>query len=178
MISFKKLLPIENFTLVSAKPTEEILNRLSDNVMGYKKYRYRGFTSTYPKPYSGHINGSSFEITRNLDYRNSFVPIIKGHTYRQQGETFIVIRMRMHPITNVFGILWLGIVGVVCLGMILLAVLKIQQVLQDGFSPLVLIPFGLFIFGYSLFYFGFKHESEQSKEFLINLFEAQLRSNI
>ncbi|HSC38181.1 MAG TPA: hypothetical protein VLD19_09930, partial [Chitinophagaceae bacterium] len=42
-----------------------------------------------------------------------------------------------------------------------------------GFSPVVFIPFIMFLFGWALSYFGFKYESKKAREFLATLFEGE-----
>ena len=76
--------------------------------------------------------------------------------------------------TKLFVGFWLGIVGLVCLIILLVGILSINNILKHGFSPFALIPFGMFIFGFSLVYYGFKYESKISKTFLIDLLKGQI----
>ena len=80
--------------------------------------------------------------------------------------------MRPHIFTLVFMSFWLGIVGLVCLAFLAFGIAQFRQVLKRGFSPMNLIPFGMFIFGFGLITVSFKTESRNSKEFLATLFEA------
>jgi tellurite resistance protein TehA-like permease len=68
---------------------------------------------------------------------------------------------------------WLGIVGLICIGLILAGLFQFGKILQNGLSPKMFIPFGMFAFGYLLIYLAFKTESKKSKEFLATLLEAQ-----
>jgi len=81
----------------------------------------------------------------------------------------------MRPVTPVliFMSIWLGIVVLVCLGTLLIGLLNIAEILRTGFSPMLLIPFGMFIFGSLLTNLAFQTESKQSKEFLATLLHGQ-----
>jgi hypothetical protein len=72
-----------------------------------------------------------------------------------------------------FMIFWLSIVGLVCAGILVLKFLNFGKVIQDGFSPAFLIPFGIFLYRYLLAIFGFKPERYKSREFLSQLLEEQ-----
>ncbi|MCT7958581.1 hypothetical protein [Laspinema palackyanum] len=118
------------------------------------------------KPYQGQIGEHSFKISRIISYRNSFLPQIEGRIQPHGRGSQIEIKMKLHPAVMIFMCVWLGIVGQGVL--MFLAVL-----FQEEFDPLFLIPVGMLIFGLALPWVGFLPEAKGSKQFLIELFQAE-----
>ena len=172
-MNFKKYLPFENYVIISKLSVEEVTRRLTDNIEPKKYLRLSVFNKGSNKPYEGQILGDTFTINRIINYRNSFLPVITGHISTFLGKTQINVKMKPVTFVLIFISLWLGIVGLICFGIILVGLIQFKQVLQNGFSPMILIPFGFFLFGFLLINLAFKAESKKSKEFLDRLFEAQ-----
>lgn len=141
----------------------EYLFRIS-RLLNYRSPRpLRRLGNISEKPYQGEIGENSFRISPILRSRNSFVPIITGRIQGDDGGSQIDIQMKMHPFVLFFMLVWLGMVGVVCLG-ILAEMVSLQR-----FEPGFFIPFGMFAFGCLLPFIGFKPEANRSKQFLIDL---------
>jgi len=172
-MNLKKFLPVENYVMTSKLPVEEIKRRLADNIEPKTNVGSAGFNKSLNKTYEGQILRDSFTISRIINYRNSFLPVITGHISTFLNETQINVKMRPVTFILIFISLWLGIVGIVCLGIILVGIIQFKHVLQNGFSPMILIPFGMFLFGWMLTTLAFKAESRKSREFLERLFETQ-----
>lgn len=172
-MNFKKYFPFENYVLTTRLSVEEVIRCLAENIEPKKNFRFSLFSKGSNKPYEGQILGNTFTISRIINYRNSFLPIITGHISTYSGETQINVKMRLDTFVLIFISLWLGIVGFACLGIILRGVFQIQQILQDDFSPMTLIPFAMFLFGCLLATLPFKVESKKSKEFLEHLLDGQ-----
>jgi hypothetical protein len=168
----KNILPFENYVLTTKLSSEEVLKRVADNIQQKKSFNSSTFNRNYTKPYTGQIIGMTFTMNRNINYRNSFLPVIAGQITTYPGQTQINIKMRPAIFVLIFISFWLGIVGLVCLGTLLIGLLQFRQILQNGFSPMILIPFGMFAFGCLLTHFAFKGESKNSKEFLATLLES------
>jgi hypothetical protein len=83
--------------------------------------------------------------------------------------------MRLFIFVLAFITFWLGTVGLVCIGIIIAGLFKFKQILQTGFSPMILIPFGMFAFVYLMTILTFKYESKISTQFLLNLLESNRR---
>ncbi len=171
-MNLKKYLPIENYTLITKLSVEEIMQRLTQNVEPRKNVRMHGFGRKSLKPYEGEITTNSFKISRIIDSRNSFLPMITGNISSFLGKTEIKIKMQPATFVLIFISLWLGIVGIVCLGMAAVALAQISKIFTKDFSPMTFIPFAMFIFGCLLTHFAFKSESKKSKQFLERIFEA------
>lgn len=172
-MNIKKYLPFENYVLISELSAEELTKRLAANIEPKRNVRFPGSNKNSNKPYEGQISGDSFTITRVIDYRNSFLPVITGHISATPRKTQINVKMQPTTFVLAFISLWLGIVGLVCLGTIVAGVIQFKHHLRDGFSPAVLVPFGMFLLGYLLTILSFKAESKNAKYFLERLFEGQ-----
>ena len=168
----KNVLPFENYVLTTKLSVDEVLKRIADNIQQKPGFSFPTFSRNYTKPYTGEISGTTFTMSRNINYRNSFLPVITGQISTYLGQTQINIKMRPIIFVLIFISFWLGIVGLVCIGMLLAGLFQIKQILQNGFSPMILIPFVMFAFGCLLTHFAFKEESKNSKEFLARLLES------
>jgi hypothetical protein len=168
----KKILPFENYVLTTKLSVDEVLNRLSNNIENKQGFSFSNLSRTYTKAYTGKIIGTTFTMTRNINYRNSFLPEITGQITTYLGQTQVNIKMRPVISVLVFISLWLGIIGLVCIGILLAGIFQFKQVIQNGFSPMLFIPFGMFAFSRWLTHFAFKGESKYSKEFLARLLES------
>lgn len=151
---------------------DEVLRRLAENIQVKQGFSFTSFSRSYSKPYTGQIVGATFTMRRNTNYKNSFLPVITGQISTCFGQTQVNIRMRPVTYVLIFISFWLGIVGLVCLGLLFIGFLQFRQIIQNGFSPLLFIPFVMFAFGCSLTNFAFKREIENSKMFLASLLES------
>lgn len=158
------IFPFERFTITTALPPDIVREKLISVVEPPSRNIRWGMTKP-DKPYQGKISESYFEISRIINYRNSFIPVIKGRIYPDGTGSKIHIEMTMHPFVMVFMGIWLGIVGQGALGMLIAAFSSAT------FEPAYLIPLGMFVFGILLCAIGFRPEANGSKKFLIDLLE-------
>jgi hypothetical protein len=168
----RNVLPFENYVVTTSLSVDEVVNRIAHNIEPRKKFNFSSFSRNYSKPYTGEINSTTFTMTRNINYRNSFLPIIKGQIIPFPGRTQISMKMRPTIFALIFISFWLGIVTLFCIGLLLVGLLRFRQILQTGFSPMFLIPFAMFVFGSLLIHFSFKRESKISKDFLARLLQS------
>jgi hypothetical protein len=95
-MNLTKHLPFENDVLTTKIPTLEVLRRIADNVEPRQGFTLSSFNNRkYTKPYIGSIHGLSFTMSRNINYRNSFLPIITGHIETFPGKTQVRIKMQL-----------------------------------------------------------------------------------
>jgi hypothetical protein len=172
-MSVKNYLPYEHYTLITKLSPDVARKRLAENIEPPKIAITQIFKSTYTKPYKGHFSNNSFEMSRVITGRNSFLPIIRGWVSPQMTGAQIFITMRPVIAVIIFMFFWLGVVGLVCLGGIIIFIAHFKQILHNGFSPAAVIPYGMFAFGYLLCTLSFKYESKKSKAFLANLLEGE-----
>ncbi|MFV0535899.1 MAG: hypothetical protein ACK5M3_00840 [Dysgonomonas sp.] len=150
----KNILPIENITYKSSLSHNEVYNRLVSIIRT-------------DKTYIGGWTNNTFKIKRNINYRNSFLPQIKGEICREKNETLIIVKMTLPPAILVFVLFWLIFASFAC-------VLSINTMIMDGFEVFYLVPFGMLLFGYILVFTAFKYESLRSKMDLLKIFEADV----
>jgi hypothetical protein len=172
-MNLTKYLPFENCVLTTNISTFEILKRIADNIEPKQGFNLIPFdTRKYTKPYTGYIHGLTFTMNRNINYGNSFSPMITGKLETFSGKTEIKLKMRLVGFVAVLISLWLGAAGLVCLGIIIVGLSRLKQISQTGFSPMVLIPFVMFVFGVFLVLLPFKYESKKSILFLSSLLDC------
>jgi hypothetical protein len=163
-----KFLPYERLKIKTLLSNQEVLKRL-DNAVEPK--RYFRFFGAKDKPYEGKVEGTHFEVSRIIGYRNSFLPMIKGDVQTEMSSCSIYISMQPHVLVIAFMIFWLGGVGLFFLAILGSFILSLAQ--TGAADPsLLLFPGGMFAFGYALFLGGFKFESIKSKNYFQELFEA------
>ena len=164
-----KYLPFENITYKTKLDSDEILKRLDEIIEPKKIFRMTGiFKSSNHKPYQGNVNGNSFDITRIINYNNSFLPRITGNVERDLGNTKINVKMRLHPFVLVFMFIWCGGIG---FGFLTLLNSNIEN---EKFEPGILLPLVMLLLGYGMTTGGFKYESSKTKKYLGELFEAKI----
>jgi hypothetical protein len=171
-----KYLPVENYTLSTKLSVDEVCNCIAANVAPKRRHSLVFYDKKVTQFYEGQLKEDTFTISRVINYRNSFLPLIFGTVSSFAGQTQVKIKMRPVVSVLIFMSVWLGIIGVVCLCIIFVALMhitEIDRVFKQGFSPIILIPFGMFIFGSLLSYFAFKKESKMAKEFLQKLLMAE-----
>ncbi len=161
-------LPFERLTIKSYLGPEEVRQKLS-LIVGPRQIHRDGATSR--KPYQGELNENSFEISPVIDYRNSFLPVVKGEIRPEIDGTSIHITIRMNAIVEIFMVLLLGFDASM---FFLLLCGWLFSVGTFYVSPYVaiLIPIGLFIVQYVFSTSLFKLESVKSRSFLEDLFKS------
>ena len=112
----------------------------------------------------------TFDILRDINYRNSFLPFIKGRIDSDGGGSRITARMAMHKAVVIFTTFWLAFVTLAC-GGVVYSVIKQAQAPQP--EAALLIPFGMLLFGLSLPYLAFTPEANKAEKFLLETLEAQ-----
>lgn len=171
-MNIKSWLPFDRYTLVSRLSVAEVMSRLEANVTARKLnavlfvQRYGTKKDSSDKPYKGVIKEQTFEIERIINYRNSFVPVIKGEVSHFLGQTEIKVKSSPHVAVLVFCAFWMSVVLLACL-----AVTAVM--LRGGFEFPMLIPFGMLVFGCLLFTIPYKLEANKSKKFLATLLEGE-----
>ena len=164
-----KFLPFENITYRTKLTSQEALEQLKEVVEPRKTIRWKGiFADKDHKPYEGSIVGNSFTITRIINYRNSFLPTIKGNIESDFRGTKVVVQMRLNNFVIAFLIFMF-----IALGAGLWALLSVKET-TDTFDPISLIPLGMILFFYAMVTGGFKYESIKSKKYFAQLFEAKI----
>lgn len=166
------LIPYEKLKIKTSLSVSDTLKKLDDAIE--PKRSFRKLWDSRHKPYEGKIEGTHFNATRIIHYRNSFLPVIKGEIQSEISGSTINITMHPHVFVIVFMSLWLGFVGFFFIAILGSFISSISQESAVGVSTpaMILIPAGMFIFGYVLLLGSFKFESVKSKTYFRELFQA------
>ena len=145
------------------------MKRLSYIVEPEKMFRFSMFGRASTKPYEGQIRGRSFHITRIINYRSSFLPLVDGVVERGiASATFIKVKMQLHVLTAIFLVVWCGAAGV-CL-----IAFTIQAISEGKFNEAILASLGMLLFAYALTMGAFKYEANRTKKDLLDVFQAEI----
>ncbi|CAM3062455.1 hypothetical protein DRF59_17130 [Chryseobacterium flavum] len=156
-----KYLPFERITYRTNLSEQEIITRLS----GFVEPRKYGFRRSYVKDYEGFVNEKNFEISRIIQYRNSFLPQISGIIQKNNYGTEIEVTMKLHVFVFIFLLFWCSI----AIGIFIMIGSTEKKMSVEFFMPLLML-----LFVYALTMIGFKVESKRSKEYLKKSFEAEI----
>jgi hypothetical protein len=148
-------MPFYRFEIeVNAQPPA-VVERLRVIVRGKLSFR-EAIRQSFPfnraegAPFIGLVQDDSFKMQRNIRYRNSFLPMIRGKISSYGVGTRVSVTMFLHPVVVVFMIFWLGMLGSVAASL-------------PTLSP---IPWGMLAFGVVLPVGGFIPEAIKAKRLI------------
>ena len=161
-------LPYEDLVYKSNLPESELRLRISQNIEKKKTYRI-GYLTKHTKPYEGYLHGNNFEINRIINYRNSFLPQVKGKIIESNEGTLIYVKMRMHILVYIFLVIWCTGVGYAFISILTVSIIA------HKFEPVVFIPLGMLILGFILPTGAFKFESNRTKKDLEKILISEIK---
>ena len=168
----KKLFPFEKLVYHSTLNKEELIHHLQNEIEADKSFGFNARKSSYSKPYIGKIYTNRFEIKKVVNYRNSFLPIIKGEIKDGINGAKIDVKMGLVDFVKAFMILWLGGVSFGCIGALYSLIFTDTANSEAGFF--MFIPFAMLLFGLVMVSFGFKTESQKSIKDLEEILKAKI----
>jgi hypothetical protein len=148
-------MPFYRFEIeVNAQPPA-VVERLRAIVRGKLSFRESlrqafPFNKAEGAPFIGSVLDDSFKMRRNIRYRNSFLPMIRGRISSYGVGTRVSVTMFLHPVVVIFMIFWLGMVASVAFS-------------YPTLSP---IPWGMLAFGIALPVGGFIPEAIKAKRLI------------
>lgn len=160
-MNLRKFLPVEDYTLTTGLNVDQVNDRLSKEIGEKRTLRGTFWGYVTSRPYEGYLANNTFEISRNIGYMNSFLPLIKGLIYSIAGKTYIKVEMRVIPyilLPTIIAIALFSIIGMV-----------LKDIIGSAVFPL-LFP----VISYLVVYFAFKIESGISKRFLARLLDGEV----
>ena len=163
-----KFWPSDTFEIKTTMSPEEIVAALNSRIEPKKLFRF----SSDHAPFQDDISRDGFKITRVVHYRNSFLPIVTGRFLPGNSGIKVVIRLGLHPFVTAFMCVWFGGVGLGVIG-------TISGLLsgQAPASPMLLIPFGMLVFGWALVSGGFWFEAKKQKSILFEMFNIAVQNS-
>ncbi|MBS7565734.1 hypothetical protein KHS38_15100 [Mucilaginibacter sp. Bleaf8] len=164
-----KLLPKDRLCIITSLSPAEVQKQMQLNVSPKPEWSFESlFADTGNKYFTGTVENARFEIIRIIQGRNSFLPVIKGHTEPWLNGSRIYINMRLQLFVAVFMCFWLGGVGLGGVGLL------ISGLMSGQFSPAMLIPFGMFALGYAMMIGFYSFERNKAKELLLQIVDGQI----
>jgi hypothetical protein len=149
-------MPFYRFEIDVTAPPPVVVERLRAIVRGKLSFgeSFRqsfSFNRTYSAPFIGSVQDDSFKLRRNIRYRNSFLPMIRGTITSYGVGTRVSVTMFLQPVVAIFMIFWLGMVAS-------------AAVSHPNASP---IPWGMLAFGIALSIGGFIPEAIKAKRLIL-----------
>ena len=153
----------ENLTYKTQLPENQVIERLQDCIAPKKDFSlFDMYNNTANgKLYEGKISGQTFEVSRIINYRNSFLPIITGNITQENNATIIKINMRLHMFVSAFLVIW-------CTGFAGSMIFMLSK--DVDFTFFDVMPFVMLV----IFFRVFKFETNKSKKDFQQLFEAEI----
>jgi hypothetical protein len=155
-------MPFYRFQIESPLPTQTVLLRIRTLVRekpGFWqsiKESFGGRPAGSP-PFIGKVEGDAFLMSRDIRYRNSFLPQVRGSVVSTSRGSRVLITMYLHPLVAVFMLFWLGGIGAGALA---------AFNAQNGSIGPALIPAGMFLFGIVLTVGAFYPEAFKARRLL------------
>jgi len=118
------------------------------------------------KTFEGELTQDGFKVMRIISHRNSFLPVITGKFIAGQSGSTISIKMRLHAFTSAFLCVWFGgdILGIAIV-LIGLASGRVMPTIH------LIIPFGMFVFGFVMVVSCFWPEAKKAKGILTEILQ-------
>jgi hypothetical protein len=156
------LIPFEKIVYETKLPINTVLDRLHSIIEPEQNYFYDTTIREYVKSFRGKLSNKSFKIVRNINYRNSALPIIKGKIIQENEKVTVIVFIR----TNLFTIIFMQFWTFIHLFMILVTSLYFLMVI-----------FPIFIFGIVLNLHGYNIESKKAKEIFSEVLEIDKKND-
>lgn len=149
-------MPFYRFEIELSAPPPVIAERLRAVVRSRLSFK-EAFRQSFPfnraegPPFIGSVQENSFKMKRNIAYRNSFLPMIRGTISSYGVGTRVAVTMFLHPIVAIFLIFWLGTIASVAV----------------SHPTMSWIPWGMLAFGIALSVGGFIPEAIKAKGLIV-----------
>jgi hypothetical protein len=158
------LIPFDRVTLVVPASAEVTRERLQASV---GKHTWNVFKRDSHSPFLGEVGPDRFKIVRNINYRNSWMPVLVGRITQEGANAVIRVRLRLVTFVLVFTSFW-----------IVMATFGALAITWRSFSAtdpsrwISLLILGFPAFGYALCMGGFLYERERTLKALKDLLQA------
>src|SRR5262249_28686794 len=152
------LLPYQKLVIEVPYSREELTRRLGKEVTS--RTRRWGSFEKRTELFEGVVSDEGFQISRIIDYRNSFLPVIQVRFYPHVKGVRVEVTMRLPVAVLIFSIVWLSMVG------IFLGGAATHFLATRSVDAVTLTPFGLSLFFYLMVTIGFGVEAKKASKLL------------
>lgn len=164
------MLPYERVRLIAPGPAATTVSKLWNAVS--EETWVPIFGKRPQKHFLGIVDPDTFRIRRNIDYRNSWQPVLEGRIVDLGPATEVRVLFRLMAFPMVFTVLWIGFAS--------LAACSITWPMMIGridFSWSAMAVWLLPLFGYGLCMGGFLYERNRSLQELKMILSALALGN-
>jgi len=166
------LLPYDKFCITTSLKPAEVQNHLQAEVSPEQRWGLIKFQNPANTYFTGVAANGNFKFMRVITNRNSFLPVITGHTESWINGSRVFVKMRPQLFVAAFMCIWLGGVGVA--GIVMLT----KGVINNKFSPILFLPFGMFAFGYAMLKGFYSYERNKARDILLYLLNGQIDETV
>ena len=165
------ILPYERFTITTRLAPEEVVEVLTRVVEPKRSAlplrRYRG-----DKEFEGEFGGFTFRMRRIINYRNDFLPVIRGTIASASKGSVVIFTLQLRRPILMFMAAWFVVLTILVIAALLTFVLSREDFVAN---PALLFPLMLafYAFGYGLMTGAFKYESRKARSRLHALLQAE-----
>jgi hypothetical protein len=159
------LLPYRKFDLLSPHPPQEVVAALSRQVEPRRWIRFQA-----NRRFEGTVNATTFDVSRIISYRNSFVPQIHGTIAPEGNGSRISISMQLHVVVLAFLLVWVTLVCTIG------GVFAVSSIRNGGPAEEALIPLGMFVFVWAMTVGGFWYEAWKAERLLCSITDGSRES--
>ena len=165
-----KIFPSFQTTLKSPLSKVEVMEILSSNIAPRTGLSFPSSKKNKTKLFEGQLTNSTFNIQLAIDYRNSFIPQIKGSIDERNNYTEIKISLELHKMIKIFMTIWITFIAI--------SLIATSYSFANGNTNIIniIIPLSMLIFGIALVYWGFNNEKGNSVKILSNLIQAKIKN--
>ena len=154
-------MPYRRVEIRTTLPFVEVQRRLASLVGPRRSFTEYFRRRTPPDhPFEGHVVGGGFQFSRNISYRNSFLPQIQARIELDPQGTVVQLRMSLHPLVIVFMVFWIGMVSIALF----------NSLASD--KPGALIPSAMILLAIALTAGGFYPEAFKAERIVRQALEA------
>ena len=165
-----KIIPLEKLILVTEFPKLKVIEQLNSIVSPRQNLIFTNKNIDKEKKFEGSFFGDNFNITRIINYKNSFNPEIIGKISDRLNIVEIEIELKPTLIVQIFMLLWLFGVSFAFIAIL------IGAIIGEGPIYICIFPLIMFFMAFRIFNYGFSTESEKAKKDLIEVLHAKIKN--
>jgi hypothetical protein len=152
-------MPYYKFEINTHIAPEVILQKIASITSEPKSFRdsIRLVGRTPERPFEGRIQGNVFNLTRCIQYRNSFLPQVHGKVVAAHASSTVTVTMTLHPFVGIFMVFWVSMDGWIWWNMLNNARVS---------APSSYGPAGMMIFAIVLMCAGFYPEASKARKLI------------
>lgn len=159
------LFPYQRLVFESPLSREEITRRLTRKVTKRRQDWFEKSTL----PFEGTVSDTGFKVSRIINYRNSFLPVIDGRFFPLMRGVRVQVTVRLPANVLFFCVVWFSLVGLIGLG----SILSPSSVKGVSAFEMLIGVLAMSVFFYLLVTLSFRFEAKKASKLLSEVFEAE-----